>query len=50
MGHAGASITGTAGKASQKMKALSTAGAIIAPNPAEIGSTMHKVLTKRGLL
>ncbi len=50
MGHAGAIITGTAGKASQKIKALSAAGAIIAPNPAEIGSTMQKVLTERGLL
>lgn len=44
MGHAGAIITGTAGKASEKIKTLSTAGAIIAPNPAEIGLTMQKVL------
>jgi succinyl-CoA synthetase alpha subunit len=49
MGHAGAIITGTAGKASQKIKALSAAGAIIAPNPAEIGSTMQNVLTEGGL-
>jgi len=50
MGHAGAIITGTAGKASEKIKALAAVGAIIAPNPAEIGLTMQKVLTGRGLL
>jgi len=44
MGHAGAIITGSAGKASEKMKALSQAGAIIAPNPAEVGLTTKKVL------
>ncbi len=44
MGHAGAIITGSAGKASEKIKALSQAGAIIAPNPAEIGLTTKKVL------
>ena len=44
MGHAGAIITGTAGRASEKIKALSAAGAVIAPNPAEIGLTMQKVL------
>jgi succinyl-CoA synthetase alpha subunit len=44
MGHAGAIITGSAGKASEKIKALSQAGAIIAPNPAEVGLTIKKVL------
>jgi len=44
MGHAGAIITGTAGKASEKIKALSAAGAIIAPNPAEIGLITKRVL------
>jgi succinyl-CoA synthetase alpha subunit len=44
MGHAGAIITGSAGKASEKIKALSQAGATIAPNPAEIGLTAQKVL------
>jgi succinyl-CoA synthetase alpha subunit len=44
MGHAGAIITGSAGKASEKIKALSQAGAIIAPTPAEIGITTKKVL------
>jgi len=46
MGHAGAIITGTAGKASEKMKALSAAGAIIAANPAEVGLTTKRVLPK----
>lgn len=44
MGHAGAIITGTAGKASEKIKALSAAGAVIAANPAEVGLTTKKVL------
>ncbi|HEU65446.1 MAG TPA: succinate--CoA ligase subunit alpha, partial [Chloroflexi bacterium] len=44
MGHAGAIITGSAGKASEKVKALSQAGATIAPNPAEVGLTTKKVL------
>ena len=50
MGHAGAIITGIAGRASEKIKALSAVGAMIAPNPAEIGLTMQKVLAERGLL
>ncbi|MBA7504314.1 Succinate--CoA ligase [ADP-forming] subunit alpha [subsurface metagenome] len=50
MGHAGAIITGTAGKASEKIKVLAAVGAIIARNPAEIGLTMQKVLTGGGLL
>jgi succinyl-CoA synthetase alpha subunit len=44
MGHAGAIITGSAGKASEKIKALSQAGAIIAPTPAGVGLTIKKVL------
>jgi len=44
MGHAGAIITGSAGRASEKIKALSQAGATIAPNPAEVGLTTKKVL------
>ena len=46
MGHAGAIITGTAAKASEKIKALSAAGAIIAPNPAEVGVTTKSVLQR----
>ncbi len=44
MGHAGAIITGSAGKASEKIKALSQAGATMAPTPAEVGLTVRKVL------
>ncbi len=44
MGHAGAIITGSAGKVSEKIKTLSKAGATIAPNPAEVGLTTKKVL------
>jgi succinyl-CoA synthetase alpha subunit len=46
MGHAGAIITGAAAKASEKIKALSAAGAVIAPNPAEIGLTTRKVMAE----
>jgi len=44
MGHAGAIITGSAGRAEEKVKALVSAGVHIAPSPAEIGSTVKKVL------
>jgi succinyl-CoA synthetase alpha subunit len=44
MGHAGAIITGSAGKASEKIKALSQVGVSIAPTPAEVGLTVKKVL------
>jgi len=46
MGHAGAIITGAAATASEKIKALSAAGAVIAPNPAEIGLTTRKVMAE----
>ena len=44
MGHAGAIITGAAGRAEEKVKALVDAGATIAPSPGEIGATMKQVL------
>jgi succinyl-CoA synthetase alpha subunit len=44
MGHAGAIINGSAGKASVKIKALSQAGAIIVPHPAAVGLTTKKAL------
>jgi succinyl-CoA synthetase alpha subunit len=44
MGHAGAIISGSSGKAQNKIDALAAAGATIAPSPAEIGITMKKVL------
>jgi succinyl-CoA synthetase alpha subunit len=44
MGHAGAIISGGKGTAAEKMKALSDAGIHVCKSPAEIGSTMKKVL------
>lgn len=44
MGHAGAIISGSSGRAQDKLAALAQAGAIIAPSPAEIGTTTQKVL------
>jgi len=44
MGHAGAIISGSSGRAQDKIAALATAGATIAPSPAEIGTTMKKML------
>ena len=46
MGHAGAIISGSSGRAQDKMAALAAAGATIAPSPAEIGLTMKNVLSK----
>jgi succinyl-CoA synthetase alpha subunit len=46
MGHAGAIISGSSGKAQDKIAALATAGAIIAHSPAEIGITVKKALKK----
>ncbi len=45
MGHAGAIITGSSGRAQEKIAALA-AGATIAPSPAEIGLTTKKVIEK----
>ena len=44
MGHAGAIITGRAGRADEKIKALSAAGASIVPAPAYIGETVREVM------
>jgi len=44
MGHAGAIISGSSGKAQDKIAALAAAGAVITPNPTEIGLTLKKVL------
>ena len=44
MGHAGAIITGSAGKAEEKIKSLSAAGVEIIPNPGSIGITLQKLL------
>jgi succinyl-CoA synthetase alpha subunit len=47
MGHAGAIITGSSGRAQEKIAALSEAGATIAMSPAEVGITTQKVLASR---
>lgn len=47
MGHAGAIISGGKGTASEKMKALQEAGIYVVKSPAEIGSTIKKVLEKK---
>ena len=43
MGHAGAIITGSAGRASEKVKALAAAGVNIIPAPGEIGVTVQQM-------
>lgn len=50
MGHAGAIISGEDGKAENKKAALRAAGAHVSDSPAEIGSTMKRVLREKGLL
>ena len=48
MGHAGAIITGAAGTAEAKTRALREAGAHIIPSPADIGSTVSSLLAAGG--
>jgi len=46
MGHAGAIISGSAGTAQTKMKAMKDAGIYVCESPAEIGEAMKKALGK----
>jgi len=49
MGHAGAIIAGGKGTAAEKMEAFRRAGVTLAPSPAELGSTMRRVLQEKRL-
>ncbi len=50
MGHAGAIISGSSGKASDKMAAMEAAGITVCPTPADLGLTMQRRLREAGLL
>ena len=45
MGHAGAIITGSAGKAEEKIKILSSAGVSVIPGPGLIGETLRELIS-----
>jgi succinyl-CoA synthetase alpha subunit len=48
MGHAGAIITGPAGRAADKIDALASAGVAIVRTPADIGATVQAAMGKAG--
>jgi succinyl-CoA synthetase alpha subunit len=47
MGHAGAIISGSSGKASDKIAALKSAGIVVADSPADMGAAVKKALEAR---
>lgn len=50
MGHAGAIITGSASKASEKVRALSDAGVTMVANLGELGAVTRELMQQKGLL
>ena len=48
MGHAGAIVTGSAGRADEKKKALAAAGVLVAETPPEVPDMVREVLRKKG--
>lgn len=49
MGHAGAIISGGKGTATDKITALESAGVTVVKSPAQMGTTMKKIMAERGL-
>ena len=50
MGHAGAIVSGGQGTASSKMAAMEAAGIAVVKSPSDMGETMKRLLTEKGLL
>jgi len=48
MGHAGAIISGGAGRAEDKVAAMAAAGIIVCPTPALMGEKMQESLAQKG--
>jgi malate-CoA ligase subunit alpha len=48
MGHAGAIISATGDSAAEKAEIMRSNGLVVAPSPAEFGSTMARVLAEKG--